>query len=101
VLDQVDLLPVMTVNPGFGGQAYLATMERKIAEARDLIEAKGLDTAIEVDGGISARTAPGAFAAGARFLVAGSAVLDHAGGKRGGVAALREALQGTGAGVGA
>jgi ribulose-phosphate 3-epimerase len=101
VLDQVDLLLVMTVNPGFGGQAYLATMERKIAEARDLIEAEGLDTAIEVDGGISARTAPGAFAAGARFLVAGSAVLDHAGGKRGGVAALREALQGAGAGVGA
>jgi ribulose-phosphate 3-epimerase len=101
VLDQVDVLLVMTVNPGFGGQAYLATMERKIAEARDLIAAEGLEVAIEVDGGISAGTAPGAFAAGARFLVAGSAVLEHPGGKRAGVAALRQALDAAAARVGA
>jgi ribulose-phosphate 3-epimerase len=101
VLDQVDVLLVMTVNPGFGGQAYLAAMEGKIAEARDLIAAEDLDIAIEVDGGISARTAPGAYAAGARFLVAGSAVLEHPGGKRGGVAALRRALDSAAARLGA
>jgi ribulose-phosphate 3-epimerase len=56
VLDQVDVLLVMTVNPGFGGQAYLETMEAKVAEARRLIARSGLATLIEVDGGISAAT---------------------------------------------
>jgi ribulose-phosphate 3-epimerase len=89
VLDLTDLLLVMTVNPGFGGQAYIATMEPKIAEAAALIEASGHDTEIEVDGGISPDTVGGAAAAGARILVAGSALYKHEGGLADAVATLR------------
>jgi ribulose-phosphate 3-epimerase len=93
VLDQVDVLLVMTVNPGFGGQAYLETMEVKITEARGLIKQSGLQTLIEVDGGISAATAPRAWKAGAELLVAGSAILAHPEGRTAAVAALRRSLQ--------
>jgi ribulose-phosphate 3-epimerase len=74
VLDLVEMVLVMTVNPGFGGQAYIATMEPKIAELRRLIVARGLDVDIEVDGGIGPDTIAGATAAGANALVAGSAL---------------------------
>jgi ribulose-phosphate 3-epimerase len=84
VVDLLDLLLVMTVNPGFGGQAYIATMEPKIAEARALIDASGADVELEVDGGIGPATIAGAAGAGADVLVAGSALfrdpegLEHA-----------------------
>ena len=84
VVDLLDLLLVMTVNPGFGGQAYIATMEPKIAEARSLLDAREVDTELEVDGGIAPATVAGAAAAGADVLVAGSALfrdpegLEHA-----------------------
>lgn len=74
VLDLVDMVLVMTVNPGFGGQAYIATMEPKIAELRRLIVERGLDVDIEVDGGIGPDTITAATAAGANVLVAGSAL---------------------------
>ncbi len=76
VLDLVDLVLVMTVNPGFGGQTYIATMEPKIAAVRALIDGAGLSDMIdlEVDGGIGPATAAGATAAGANVLVAGSAL---------------------------
>jgi ribulose-phosphate 3-epimerase len=74
VLDLVDMVLVMTVNPGFGGQEYLATMEPKIAAVRAMIDAAGLDVDIEVDGGISPDTVAGAARAGANVLVAGSAL---------------------------
>ena len=74
VLDLVDLLLVMTVNPGFGGQAYLAGMERKIAAARAEIDRRGLDIELEVDGGIGPATIGGAARAGARVFCAGSAL---------------------------
>jgi ribulose-phosphate 3-epimerase len=93
VLDLVDVLLVMTVNPGFGGQAYLQTMEGKVAEARGLIARSWLQTLIEVDGGISAATAPGAVRAGAQLLVAGSAILAHPEGRPAAVAELRRSLQ--------
>jgi ribulose-phosphate 3-epimerase len=93
VLDQVDLLLVMTVNPGFGGQSYIAAMEEKVAEARNLIDRSRVGTTIEVDGGISVTTAAGAWRAGAEFLVAGSAILGHAEGKRAAVAELRRCLE--------
>jgi ribulose-phosphate 3-epimerase len=89
VLDLTDLLLVMTVNPGFGGQAYIATMEPKIAEAAALIEKSGYDVDLEVDGGISPDTVGGAAAAGARILVAGSALYKHEGGLADAVATLR------------
>ena len=86
VLDLVDLVLVMTVNPGFGGQQYIATMEPKVAEVAEMLRAAGLsdDVDVEVDGGIGPDTAAGAAAAGANVLVAGSALyrdplgLEHA-----------------------
>ena len=76
VLDLVDLVLVMTVNPGFGGQRYLATMEPKITEVRRMIDGAGLADLVdlEVDGGIAPDTVAGAAAAGANVLVAGSAL---------------------------
>ena len=64
---------VMTVNPGFGGQDYIATMEPKIARVRAMVEAGGYGCDVEVDGGIGPSTVAGAAAAGANVLVAGSA----------------------------
>jgi ribulose-phosphate 3-epimerase len=92
VLDQVDVLLVMTVNPGFGGQAYLQTMEAKITEAHHLISKSGLQVTIEVDGGISPATARRAREAGAEWLVAGSAILAHPEGKKAAVTELRRSL---------
>ena len=89
VLDMVDLVLVMTVNPGFGGQDYIATMEPKIRQAAKLIEESGHDIELEVDGGISADTIAGAAAAGARVLVAGSALYKHQGGLSDAVSTLR------------
>ena len=74
VLDIVDMVLVMTVNPGFGGQGYLATMEPKITEVRALIAASGYDVDVEVDGGITTATVAGAVAAGANVLVSGTAL---------------------------
>jgi ribulose-phosphate 3-epimerase len=76
VLDLVDMVLVMTVNPGFGGQQYIATMEPKIREVRDMIEAAGLagQVDLEVDGGIGPATIEAAAASGANVLVAGSAL---------------------------
>jgi ribulose-phosphate 3-epimerase len=84
VLDLCDMVLVMTVNPGFGGQAYIAGMEAKIAELAAAITRGGHDCDIEVDGGISPATVAGAVAAGANVLVSGSALyadpegLEHA-----------------------
>jgi ribulose-phosphate 3-epimerase len=86
VLDLVGLVLVMTVNPGFGGQAYLPSMEPKIAEVRRMIDDAGFADRIdlEVDGGISPATIEGAARAGANVLIAGSALyrdpqgLEHA-----------------------
>ena len=72
VLDLIDMVLVMTVNPGFGGQQYLASMEPKIREARSLIEDSGRQIHLEVDGGIAPNTIAGAVAAGADVLIAGS-----------------------------
>ena len=89
VIDLVDLLLVMTVNPGFGGQKYISTMEPKIAEAAKLIASAEHHVDLEVDGGISASTVAGAVGAGARVLVAGSALFGHPEGLESAVAELR------------
>ena len=86
VLDLVDLVLVMTVDPGFGGQAYLPTMEAKIAQVRRMLDDAGRsdDVHLEVDGGIGPDTVAGAASAGANVLIAGSALyrdpegLEHA-----------------------
>ncbi len=84
VLDLVEMVLIMTVNPGWGGQPYIATMEPKIAALRELIDESGHEIDIEVDGGIGPLTIAGAAAAGANVLVAGSSLfaddqgLEHA-----------------------
>lgn len=92
VLDLVDLVLVMTVNPGFGGQSFLDSQLAKIAAVRRLIDAAGRRIDLEVDGGIAPATAPRAIAAGADVLVAGTAVF-RGGPERyaGNIAALRPA----------
>lgn len=74
VLDLVDIILVMTVNPGFGGQKFLSSQLPKIRRIRDMITQSGRDIRLAVDGGIDATTAPLAIDAGADVLIAGSAV---------------------------
>jgi ribulose-phosphate 3-epimerase len=79
VIDRLDLILVMTVNPGFGGQSFIKAMLEKIAQAKALVGGRNID--IEVDGGIDVSTASSAVKAGANVLVAGSALFkgnDHA-----------------------
>jgi ribulose-phosphate 3-epimerase len=74
VLDLCDLILVMSVNPGFGGQSFIRSQLDKIAALRAMIAASGRDIALQVDGGITAATARDCVAAGADVLVAGTAV---------------------------
>ena len=74
VLPYCDLVLVMSVNPGYGGQKFIPESVTKIAELRSMIDARGLSTEIEVDGGINPETAKRCIDAGATILVAGSAV---------------------------
>ena len=73
-LDEVDMILVMTVEPGFGGQKFMADMMPKVAQIRRYITERGLDIDLEVDGGVDANTCHDCIAAGANVLVAGSAV---------------------------
>ena len=73
LLNDIDLVLVMSVNPGFGGQSFIESQLDKIAEIRRRIDESGRDIRLEVDGGIDAGTAPRAIAAGADVLVAGTA----------------------------
>jgi len=74
VMDKVDLILVMTVNPGFGGQAFIPSQLDKIRQIRAMIAKTGRDINLEVDGGINPQTAKQVIEAGANVLVAGSAV---------------------------
>lgn len=86
VLDMVDLVLVMTVNPGFGGQTFISETLGKIREVRNALRLRGRDCEVEVDGGINLETALRVVEAGADVLVAGSAVYDS---KEGVSAAIR------------
>ena len=74
VLEDLDLILVMSVNPGFGGQSFIASQLKKIARLRQMIDAAGLDIILEVDGGVNPETAQRCVKAGATALVAGNAV---------------------------
>lgn len=102
VLDLVDLVLVMTVNPGFGGQSYLATMEPKIRALRELLDRRGLadQVNVEVDGGIGPATVAGAAAAGANVLIAGTALYRDPRGLAHAVAELRARAQAATSGAG-
>ena len=90
LLDELDMILVMSVNPGFGGQSFIENQLTKISELRQKIDASGRDIILEVDGGLTPETAPRAIKAGVTSIVAGSAVFkggasDYAGN----IAALR------------
>jgi ribulose-phosphate 3-epimerase len=93
VLEDVDLVLVMTVNPGFGGQEFLPQVLPKIAALRKMIDRAGLSTDLEVDGGIAPETARSVVDAGANVLVAGSAIF----GQADRAAAIRALRRGAGA----
>ena len=95
-LDRIDLLLVMTVHPGFGGQEFLADVLPKLEALADEAAARGLDLPIAVDGGVNAATIGSAYGAGGEILVVGSALYEHDGDLAPAVAAFRDA-----AGVGA
>jgi ribulose-phosphate 3-epimerase len=92
VLDKVDLVLIMSVNPGFGGQSFIASSLEKIAQARARIAASGRDIWLEVDGGIKADNIADVARAGADTFVAGSAIFGEKD-RAGAVAKLREALK--------
>jgi ribulose-phosphate 3-epimerase len=87
-LGAIDLLVIMTVEPGFGGQKFMPSVLPKIREARRAIDAQGVEVELEVDGGVNPEWAPKVAAAGARVLVAGSAV--YGGDVKANVTALRK-----------
>ena len=98
VLDLVDLVLVMTVNPGFGGQEYIVSMEPKIARIRGHGRGLGRAIDIEVDGGIERRDGRGAARAGANVFVAGTALYRHPEGLSAAVSELRGKAEAASAG---
>ena len=91
-LDALDIVLVMSVEPGAGGQAFIPGMLDRIASLADRVKAQGLNVDLVVDGGINAETAPRVAEAGGEVLVAGTSVFGHPGGPAAGVRALRRAL---------
>jgi ribulose-phosphate 3-epimerase len=77
VLDKVDMVLLMSVNPGFGGQSFIPSTLDKLREARALIDASGLDIRLEVDGGVTPKNIAEIAAAGADTFVAGSAIFNQ------------------------
>jgi ribulose-phosphate 3-epimerase len=92
ILPYVDLVLVMSVNPGFGGQSYIPSSTEKVRRLRAMLDAGGYQAELEIDGGISPKTAPEAVAAGARVLVAGSAVFNREKSVRQAIADLRASV---------
>jgi len=92
VLDLTDVIQVMTVNPGFGGQPFIHSQVDKIRRLRQMLEKRGLDIAIAVDGGIDPTTAPLVVEAGATILVAGSSIYNTRASVAENVRAIRESI---------
>jgi ribulose-phosphate 3-epimerase len=93
IVEDIDLVLLMTVNPGFGGQQFIQSSLDKIRRARQLLDARGLDhVMLQVDGGIGAQNVRVAAEAGATCFVAGSSVFGHKGGIAEAVAAFRAAV---------
>ena len=94
VLNDVELVLVMTVNPGFGGQTFIEHALHKIAQVREMLDRAGSEAELEVDGGIGPQTAEQVVAAGATVLVAGEAIFGAPEGVTAALAAIREAAHG-------
>ena len=91
ILPELDLVLIMSVNPGFGGQSFIPNTIGKIAQVRSMLDDNGLTTKLEVDGGIGPDNAEDVVKAGARVLVAGSAVYSSADGVASAITAIRHA----------
>ena len=92
LLPLADLILVMSVNPGFAGQEFIESTPDKVRRTRGMLEQAGLQTHVQVDGGITAETARLCYDAGADVFVAASAIFQHPGGIHAGIQALRDAL---------
>jgi ribulose-phosphate 3-epimerase len=92
ILPMVNLVLVMTVNPGYGGQKFIPSTLQKIAEIRRMLDEIGSSAWLEVDGGVAENTLPELIAAGANAFVAGNAVFNHPEGTEAGVKALKSAI---------
>ncbi len=92
VMDLVDMVLVMTVNPGYGGQSFIESQMEKVREVRRFIDSRELDCIVEVDGGIKAGTIGIAREAGAEAFISGSGILSHPDGYAAAVAELRVAV---------
>ncbi len=92
VLPVLDLVLVMTVNPGYSGQTYIAGSERKVSKARNYLDASDHSIHLEVDGGINSKTLPWVIAAKANVFVASSAIFNHPAGIMSGVKEIRKAI---------
>lgn len=92
LIGMFDLALIMSVNPGFGGQAFISRSIQRIEQLKWMLEEEGSKAIIQVDGGVDAKTIGDVYAAGARDFVAGTAIFKHPLGIRAGITALREAL---------
>ncbi len=90
IIDELDLVLAMSVNPGFSGQRFIDSVLPKIRQVRETISDRGLECDLEVDGGVNADTAPDAVSAGVNILVAATAVFKHPDGVADGIRMLRE-----------
>jgi len=96
VLDMADIVQVMTVNPGFGGQGFISSQLAKIRRLREMLKKRGFKTPIAADGGVDTTTAPLIVSAGATVLVAGSSIYNDEASVAQNVGALRESIKGQG-----
>lgn len=94
IVPDLDLVLIMSVNPGFGGQRFIPRSLARLRQARQLLDESGSDARLQVDGGVTPDNAASIVAAGADVLVAGSSVFRHPDGAAAGVKALRTATQG-------
>jgi ribulose-phosphate 3-epimerase len=92
VLEDIDLVLIMTVNPGFGGQRFIDNMLKKIRQVRLQLDTRNRACELEVEGGIDAETVPMAIQAGARVLVAGTSIFARPGGPEAGIERLVRAI---------
>ena len=95
VIGMIDLLLIMTVNPGYSGQSFIPESIEKIREARQLLDSAGSRAHLQVDGGIGPQTAPEVVGAGADVLAAASAIFLHAEGIAAGIRSLRRSIEGS------
>lgn len=92
LMDIIDMVLIMTVNPGFSGQKHMPTMDRKVEQVSKMIQAANRDIMIEVDGGITAETLSPMYKAGARAFVAATSIFKNSGGIQAGIRDLRNSI---------